>query len=418
MSLGLPERHGRRNAVQVPGQVPRSGGETNLIQRRLLPWDYGMRNLIRRPLRTALTLAALATVVLIILVVVAFIRGLEASLTASGDPRTVLVYSVGASADVENSAIPARTAGLLGASVQGVDRRFEVSAISPELYLGTTIRTMQDGPGMFGIVRGVTHVAPMLRRNVHLLEGDWPGVGEVLVGRLTSAKLGCDPQAMQLGQRIHFEGRSWRISGSFSAGGAAFESEIWAPLAELQVALKRQDISLVAIGLRPDAVPAEIDLFCKERYDLELQANHEPSYYAALQSHYRPVRLLGWLIVFLVAGAGVFAGLNTMYGAVVGRVRELATLRAIGFRRRSIAISLVQEATLLSMTASLLATVLALGLVHGSAVRFTMGAFTLRVDSTAVLWGCGTGLVLGLVGALPPAIKALRLPVANGLKAV
>ena len=71
----------------------------------------------------------------------------------------------------------------------------------------------------------------------------------------------------------------------------------------------------------------------------------ETSYYASLQKHYQPVRMLGWLVVVLVAGAGVFAGLNTMYGAVVGRVRELATLQAVGFRRRAIAISLIQEAT-------------------------------------------------------------------------
>ena len=64
-------------------------------------------------------------------------------------------------------------------------------------------------------------------------------------------------------------------------------------------------------------------------------------------------------MVGLVAGAGVFAGLNTMYGAVVGRVKELATLQALGFRRRSIALSLIQEALLLAAAGSLIAAVLA-----------------------------------------------------------
>jgi ABC-type antimicrobial peptide transport system permease subunit len=159
-------------------------------------------------------------------------------------------------------------------------------------------------------------------------------------------------------------------------------------------------------------------MFCKERPDLELQAVQETDYYASLQKHYQPVRMLGWVVVCLVAGAGVFAGLNTMYGAVVGRVRELSTLQAVGFRRRSIAISLIQEATLLSMTASLLAAAIALFLVNGTAVRFTMGAFALRVDSLSLLVGCGTGLLLGLVGAIPPAVKAMRFPVVEGLKAI
>jgi ABC-type antimicrobial peptide transport system permease subunit len=55
--------------------------------------------------------------------------------------------------------------------------------------------------------------------------------------------------------------------------------------------------------------------------------------------------------------------------------------------------------------------------LNGMAVRFTMGAFTLSVDSVALLVGCGTGLLLGIVGAIPPAIKALRLHVAESLKA-
>ena len=53
----------------------------------LLPWDYGVRNLARRPVRTVLTFLALFIVVLLILVVVGFIRGLEHSLVVSGDPE-------------------------------------------------------------------------------------------------------------------------------------------------------------------------------------------------------------------------------------------------------------------------------------------------------------------------------------------
>jgi putative ABC transport system permease protein len=389
-----------------------------MFRLRLLPWEYGIRNLFRRPTRSALTLTALTTVVLLVLVVVAFIRGLESSLAVSGDPRVVLVYSIGAAADIENSAIPGRTAALLSASLDGVENRFGASYVAPELYIGTKLQATSDSPGMFGIVRGVTPATPILRRQVQMLEGKWPGSGEVLVGRLTAAKLGCDPQLLQLGQTIRFDGREWRISGRFTAGGAAFESEIWAPLADLQTALKRQDLSLVAIGLGPNGSPSDVEMFCKERPDLELQAVSETAYYASLQKHYQPVRMLGWVVVVLVAGAGVFAGLNTMYGAVVGRVRELSTLQAVGFRRRSIVISLIQEATLLSMTASLIAAAVALFVVNGTAVRFTMGAFALRVDSLAILVGCGTGLLLGLVGAIPPALKAMRYPVVEGLKAI
>jgi hypothetical protein len=59
---------------------------------RLLPWDYGVRNLFRRPSRSALTLGGLSIVVLLVLVVVGFIRGLEASLAATGRPNVMLVF--------------------------------------------------------------------------------------------------------------------------------------------------------------------------------------------------------------------------------------------------------------------------------------------------------------------------------------
>src|SRR5262249_30937519 len=149
-----------------------------------------------------------------------------------------------------------------------------------------------------------------------------------------------------------------------------------------------------------------------------LQATAETDYYASLDRHYRPVRYLGWLIVFFVAGAGVFAGLNTMYGAVAGRVRELATLQTLGFSRRAIVLSLLQEAILLAAAGSLVAAIVAVALVNGVAVRFTMGAFSLVIDSAVLLIGCGAGFLLGTIGAIPPAIRSMRLPVVDGLKTV
>jgi ABC-type lipoprotein release transport system permease subunit len=370
-----------------------------------------------------LTLAALTLVVLLVFVVVGFIRGLEASLAVSGDPRVVLVHSLGASENVENSSIPAGTPALLSASLNGIQRRAgpggsPVAYASGELSLGTRVSLEGESATTLGLVRGVTPAALLVRRKVQILEGHWPRPGEVLVGRLASAKLGRRAESLTVGRVVTFEGRTWQVSGRFAALGSALESELWCPLEDLQQAMKRQDLSLVALTLAPAATFADVDEFCKERLDLELQATREIAYYEALHRHYGPVRTLAWLVVCLVAGAGVFTGLNTMYGAVVGRARELATLQTLGFVRRAIALALVQEAVLLAATGSLLAATFALLVVNGVAVRFTMGAFTLRVDSVAVMVGCGTGLFLGLVGAIPPALRAMRLPVAEGLKAV
>ncbi|MDA0587334.1 MAG: ABC transporter permease [Planctomycetota bacterium] len=384
---------------------------------RLLPWEYAIRNLFRRPLRTCLTFAGLTTVIVLVFVVVGFIRGLERSLAVSGDPQTAVIFSLGMGENLEYSSIPMRTNDLVPASVAGIQERFGQNYVSPELYLGTQVGVGEREPSM-GLVRGVTRSALLVRWRVEIEEGDWPGTGEVMIGRMAATKFGANEAEARIGQSITFEGRSWRISGVFSAAGSAFESEVWCRLDELQQAMKRQDLSIVAVTLSPTGDFADLDLFCKERLDLELQVMRETDYYAGLQKDYRPIRWLAWLVVLLVSGAGVFAGLNTMYGSVVGRIPELSMLRTLGFVRRAIVVSLIQEGMLLAAAASLLAALIALVLVNGAAVRFTMGAFSLRIDSIAVLIGCGVGLLLGFFGAIPPAIRALRMPVVDGLKSV
>ncbi len=389
-----------------------------MFRLRLLPWEYGVRNLFRRPGRTLLTLSGLALVVLLVFVVVGFIRGLETSLAVSGDPRVILIHSIGGGENMESSSIPARSLALLSASLEGVQRRYGMTYASPELYLATQVNTQGDEEGTLGLIRGVTPSAILVRRQVQLVEGRWPRTGEVMVGRLASTKLGRPAEMLAVGQSIKIEGQDWRISGMFAAVGSALESEIWGPLEEFQQALKRQDISLVAITLGPGADFGAIDEFCKERLDLELQATPETYYYENLQAHYRPVRMLAWIVMLLVAGAGVFAGLNTMYGNVLGRIRELAMLQTLGYTRQAILVSLIQEGALLAAAASLLAAALAMVWIDGAAFRFTMGAFTLRIDNTAVLIGCGVGLLLGVLGALPPAIRAMRMSICDSLKAL
>lgn len=383
-----------------------------------LPWEYAIRNLFRRPLRTALTLAGLTVVVLLVLIVVGFIRGMEKSLSVSGDPQVALAFSLGMGKNLEYSSIPMRTGDLLAASVDGIQRRHGQAYISPELYLATDVELEASDDPTMGLIRGVTPAILLVRRQVEIEEGDWPGPGEVLVGRLAAGKMGAESDQVGVGEALTLEGRSWRISGLFSAGGAAFESEVWCRLDELQQAMKRQDLSLVAVTLAPGGDFAHLDLFCKERLDLELQAIREQEYYGELQKDYRPVRMLAWLLVLLISGAGVFAGLNTMHGAIVGRTAELSMLQTVGFSRRAVLMALIEEGIFLAAAASLIASAVAIVFVNGMAVRFTMGAFSLHIDSVAILIGCGTGLLLGILGTLPPAIRALRMPIIEALKAV
>ncbi|MFP6673399.1 MAG: ABC transporter permease [Pirellulaceae bacterium] len=384
---------------------------------KLLPWEYGIRNLFRRPLRSGLTLAGLTIVIVLVLVVVGFIRGLENSLRVSGDPHVALVFAMGMGENLEYSAIPVAAADEV-AALDIVQQRYREKYASQELYLGTQVKLDNDQTARLGLVRGVTRAARLVRQQVELTDGKWPATDEILVGRLAATKLGAEDSQLAIGKSVWLEGHQWRVSGHFSAAGSVFESELWCPLLDLQTAMQRQDLSLVALRLNSPSDFKFLDLFCQERNTLEIRAIQEPQYYQSLNRDYRPVRILAWVVVLLVSGAGVFAGLNTMYAAVLGRVRELATLQTLGFMRIAIVISLVQEGLLIAMTASLFASLIALLALRGWAIKFTMGAFQLGIDPTCILIGCATGCLLGLIGSLPPAIRVMRSSIATSLKAI
>jgi ABC-type antimicrobial peptide transport system permease subunit len=106
-----------------------------------------------------------------------------------------------------------------------------------------------------------------------------------------------------------------------------------------------------------------------------------------------------------------------MYAAFASRVREMGSLQAIGFPRYAVVFSLMQESILATSSGSLVAAALALLLLNGLTVRFSMGVFGLVIDSPVLLAGLGAGLLLGVIGALPPAYRCLRLPISEALKA-
>jgi putative ABC transport system permease protein len=404
---------------------------------RLLPWDYGVRNLGRRPLRTSLTTVGLTLVVFLLMLVLSFERGLEISLAESGDPQIVMLHNINSAENIENSSIGDEVTALARTEfARHLVMAHEVPAISPELTIATRIgepshahnregKEESGGPQPLAVLRGVDFQRIFhVRRQAFVTAGQVPRRDEVLVGRLAATKLGVPPDSLGVGGSIIIEGKPWRISGHFAAPGTLLEAEIWAPLDDLKVAMKRpNDISLLAMRMDPrgDAVKqlGLVEYFCRNRRpDLELLGSRETDYYASLQKHYGPMRALSWLLVALVGIAGGCGAINTMYAAVAGRVREFGVLQSLGFSRTSIAISLVQESVLLSASATLLASGIGLLLLQGVAVRFTMGAFTLQYDRTVVLLGGMLGIGLGMIGALPPILRAFRLEIPQALKAV
>src|SRR5687767_2102596 len=111
---------------------------------RLLPWDYGVRNLARSPVRLALSLFGSALVVLLVLAAGAFVRGMDKSLRVSGGENNVILLGAGSEESFERSEIQPSVPGLVGASVQGIKQRLGQPYVSPEVFLMAPLKTSKD----------------------------------------------------------------------------------------------------------------------------------------------------------------------------------------------------------------------------------------------------------------------------------
>lgn len=379
---------------------------------RLLPFEYAVRGLGRSPVRLAASLLGSALVVLILIAAAAFVRGLERSLTVTGEPDNVILLGAGSEESIERSQIDGATASLVEAAIPGIRRRMGLGYVSPEVHMAVSMRLRSDSPELPGVLRGITNAAFLVHPAVRIVEGRAPAPGEdeLIVGSLAYTRLGVSPSELAIGRTLWFDERPWEIVGRFSAPRTVMDAEIWLPLRGMQIAAKRDSLSCVVMTLG-EAEFADVDIFCKQRLDLELVAIPEPRYYAKLLDFYRPVRAMVWVTAALIAMAGVFGGLNTMYAAFSARVRELGTLQALGFSRTAIVISLVQESVLVTALGALAAAGLGLLVFQGASVRFSMGAFGMMVDAPVMAFALAAGFLLGVVGALPPAWRCLRLPV-------
>lgn len=386
---------------------------------RLLPWDYGVRNLGRSPLRLALSVAGGALVVALVMAAGAFVRGMERSLAVSGSARNVILMGAGSEESLERSEIDPAVPGLLAAGVEGIRSRAGVFYVSPEVHLMTELHEQRDGEAVAALLRGVTPEAFLVHSQVRILEGraPEPGRDEMIVGRLAYTRTGLPAERLAPGKTLFFDERAWTIVGTFEAPSTVMEAELWVPMRDLQIAARRDNLSCVVATLGPGAEFDDVDLFTKQRLDLELVAIRERDYYSNLLAFFLPVRAMVWATALLMATGGLFGGLNTMYAAFASRVRELGALQAMGFSRLAVVVSLLQESVLATTAGALVAAAGGLLVLDGLAVRFSMGAFGLVVDAPVLVAGLGAGLVLGVVGALPPAWRALNMPITEALKA-
>ncbi len=244
-----------------------------------------------------------------------------------------------------------------------------------------------------------------------------PAAAEVIVGRRVRDRFG-----LGVGSKVMIRRTAWQIVGVFASDGNGFESEVWGDLHTLAGPLRRTE-SYQALVLRmadPRSL-AELRNALESDRRLNVRVWQERQFYDE-QGGTVVLALVGLAsFVALVMGLGaVLAAMNTMYGVVAARAREVGTLRALGFSRTAILTCFVLESVALGIVGGALGCALALpanGLSTAtSGANYAETAFALRTTPAVLGMGLLFAAVVGGIGGLLPALRAARLPITEALR--
>lgn len=386
-----------------------------------IPLIYNARSVIQRPVSTAFTAIGIALVVAVFIGMLALANGFRVALMKTGSDRNAMVLRRGADSELA-SGIDRATASILAASphvATGDDGR---PMVSPEVYVLIPLtRRGEDTTALANVVvRGVGPEVWQVRNHLEVVAGQRPqsGRAEVCVGRKMAQRF---PNT-DVGQTLHFGGRDWTVVCQFTAGGSAFESEIWGENEQFMPVFRGQVFQSVIFRLKDPAAFDEAKRVLEADQRLGVDVHRESRFYAS-QSEVlgRILEILAFVVTSIMAVGAVFGAVNTMYAAVASRGPEIAVLMTLGFHPRAVLLSFLVESALIALVGGVLGILLILpinGIVTGTTnwASFSEIAFSFRVSPGLLLSGLAFAVVMGVVGGFFPAWHAARRPVVQALR--
>jgi putative ABC transport system permease protein len=357
-----------------------------------------------------------ACVVGVLLSVLSFSAGLAGTIRAASDPDRAIIVGKGDRNEF-GAGISRETAAAI-MNTPGVKKDADGAPIaSAEQLTNVPLTRKRDGVAAGTVLRAVGTKAFALRPELRLVAGRrfQPGAHELIVGAAAQAAY----QGLDIGSEVILPGGAWTVVGVFETGGDMIEGQLLGDSDTVLSAIGRNGYGSVLVRLdSPEAFGA---------FEQELTSNPALNVDVRRQGDFYRRTPIGQFTVFMAAVAymlagimaigALFATLNTMYSAVRTRSREIATLRALGFGAAPVAVSVVAEALLLALIGSLAGAAIATLLFDGN--RNAMGpyVFNLAITPGLIAVGITWAIVIALVGALFPAIRAGRMPVATALRA-
>jgi putative ABC transport system permease protein len=376
---------------------------------------------IRRRIGSSLVaVVGFAGVVAVFVAVFSIASGFARVMERGGSPDTAIVLRGGSDSEMSSGFDLEQTRVV--AQAEGIARGDGGPLASAELFVIVDLLKRSSGTPANVPLRGVGPAAFEVRPEVEIVEGRRfePGRHEVIVGVAAAGQF----EGLEVGNRMRWGDATWEVVGLFEADGGIPESEIWTDARVLQPAYDRGNTfqSVIAKLDSPDDFERFKDALTSDPR-LEVDVYRQDEYLAEQSTMLRKlVGVLGLVIAVAMAFGATFGALNTMYNAVASRSREIATLRALGFRNGPVVISVLAESLLLALAGGLLGGGLSYLVVHGYQTAtinwqsFSQVAFSLTVTPGLMIAGIVYSLMMGFFGGLFPAIRAARLPVAVALR--
>ena len=385
-----------------------------------IPIVYNLRSVRARWVSAIVAVLGIAGTVGVFIAMLSLAHGFKATLVSSGSAENALIRRAGATSEIDGT-VPLEQERVLQ-DAPGIARDGGQPLVSPEVVVIAAFPMKSTGTDANVQVRGVSAEVLKVRTNVRIKKGRFfqPGLSELIVGRNVASTYA----GLNLDDTIRFGGGNWKVVGVFDAGGSAFDSELWCDSRVLSQVYKRPENIFSSITVRLTSASALDTLKDSLTADprMTVQVDREVAYYEKISRGLTTlITTLGTIVALIMGIGAVFGALNTMYSAASERSREIATMRAIGFGAGSVVFSFVVEALLISLLGGVLGCLAVLplnGLTTGAMnwQTFSHLAFAFRI--TPLLLGIGIlfSLLMGLIGGVPPAIRAARRPPAFALR--
>lgn len=386
-----------------------------------IPLRYTLRNFRNRRLTTAITVLGIALVVFVFAAVLMMAYGIQKTLVATGSDENVIVARKSSQGEI-SSIIDGDTRNVILSLPQIAKSPDGKPIASGEPVV--IINLAKVGGGLSNVtVRGVSPMAFQLRAQVKLIEGRTfnEGAREIIVGSSIARRF----QGASIGDKVRFAGDDWTIVGRFDAGGSGFDSEMWGDATQLLLAFNRGN-SVSTLTLRLES-PEQFENFKRafesERRLQQFEPERERRFFEK-QSETMAlfIYILGIFVTVIFSAGATIGAMITMYAAVANRTVEVGTLRALGFRRRSVMAAFLAESLALSLFGGSAGLVLASVLQFFRISTLNVGSFSelefsFALSPSIIGWSLFFSLMMGLIGGFLPAARAARLNIVNALRA-